>query len=156
VSEAGRSSPKRRPRIFRDLADPQGVNRREGCGWKAPLGKALTDAGLTLGMGAGGGMAAPARELADGFAILGVAGACGQRCRRRKRLSRRMAARARRLERARGAMSVAARRDGRQDHAERRRHIERQARGVTFAKRQASGRVGGRVGCAGRDGPPAA
>jgi acyl-CoA dehydrogenase len=60
-------------RIFADLADPQTVNRAGDGDWKAPLWQALADAGLTLawvpeqhgGTGAG---------LADGFAVLGVAG----------------------------------------------------------------------------------
>jgi acyl-CoA dehydrogenase len=60
-------------RIFADLADPQTVNKAKNGAWKEPLWQALRDAGLTLawvpealgGSGAG---------LADGFAILGVAG----------------------------------------------------------------------------------
>ena len=60
-------------RIFADLADPQTINRARDDGWKAPLWRALTEAGLTLAWvpekqgGAGA-------SLADGFAILGVAG----------------------------------------------------------------------------------
>src|ERR1041385_4234089 len=60
-------------RIFADLANPQDVNRAKDGTWKAPLWQALTDAGLTLAWvpeeqgGAGA-------ELADGFAVLGVAG----------------------------------------------------------------------------------
>ena len=60
-------------RIFADLADPQDVNRAKNGAWKAPLWQALADAGLALAWvpeeqgGAGA-------ELADGFAILGVAG----------------------------------------------------------------------------------
>jgi acyl-CoA dehydrogenase len=60
-------------RIFADLADPQTVNRSAIGAWKEPLWRALEQAGLPLawvpenlgGSGAG---------LADGFAILGVAG----------------------------------------------------------------------------------
>jgi len=60
-------------RIFADLADPQTVNQAGNGAWKEPLWQALEDAGLPLawvpeelgGSGAG---------LADGFAILGVAG----------------------------------------------------------------------------------
>jgi acyl-CoA dehydrogenase len=60
-------------RIFADLADPQAVNRARDDGWKKTLWRALGDSGLTLAWvpenhgGAGA-------ELADGFAVLGVAG----------------------------------------------------------------------------------
>ena len=60
-------------RIFADLADPQTVNSARDEAWKAPLWQALCDAGLTLAWvpeqygGAGA-------DLADGFAVLGVAG----------------------------------------------------------------------------------
>jgi alkylation response protein AidB-like acyl-CoA dehydrogenase len=60
-------------RIFADLADPQTVNASRDGGWKAPLWQALAESGLTLAWvpehhgGAGA-------DLADGFAILGVAG----------------------------------------------------------------------------------
>ena len=60
-------------RIFADLADPQTINRAGDDGWKQPLWRALSEAGLTLAWvpeqkgGAGA-------SLADGFAILGVAG----------------------------------------------------------------------------------
>ena len=60
-------------RIFADLADPQIINKAADGAWKEPLWRALSDVGLPLawvpeelgGSGAG---------LADGFAILGVAG----------------------------------------------------------------------------------
>jgi acyl-CoA dehydrogenase len=60
-------------RIFADLAEPQAVNRAKHDNWKPPLWNALTEAGLPLawvpdhlgGSGAG---------LADGFAVLSVAG----------------------------------------------------------------------------------
>jgi acyl-CoA dehydrogenase len=60
-------------RIFADLADPQTINRAKDGVWKAPLWQALADAGLPLawvpenlnGSGA---------SLADGFAVLGMAG----------------------------------------------------------------------------------
>jgi acyl-CoA dehydrogenase len=60
-------------RILADLADPQTINRATDGAWKQPLWRALEEAGLPLawvaedlgGSGAG---------LADGFAILGVAG----------------------------------------------------------------------------------
>jgi len=60
-------------RIFADLADPQQVNSARDEAWKTPLWQALSDSGLTLAWvpeeqgGAGA-------ELADGFAVLGVAG----------------------------------------------------------------------------------
>src|SRR5262249_33228010 len=60
-------------RIFADLADPQSINRAPDGAWRAPLWQALVDAGLTLAWvpeGEGGTGA----SLADGFAILGVAG----------------------------------------------------------------------------------
>lgn len=60
-------------RIFADLADPQTINNARDDAWKAPLWRALADAGLPLAWvpeqqgGAGA-------SLADGFAILSVAG----------------------------------------------------------------------------------
>src|ERR1039457_1800698 len=60
-------------RIFADLADPQTINRARDTSWKEKLWRALSDAGLTLAWvpekqgGAGA-------SLAEGFAILGVAG----------------------------------------------------------------------------------
>jgi len=41
VTEAAR-------RIFADFADPQAVNRDAAGAWKAPLWRALEEAGLTL------------------------------------------------------------------------------------------------------------
>jgi alkylation response protein AidB-like acyl-CoA dehydrogenase len=60
-------------RLFADLADPQTVNRAKDDGWKAPLWRALEDAGLTRAWvpeRLGGADA----TLADGFAILREAG----------------------------------------------------------------------------------
>jgi acyl-CoA dehydrogenase len=60
-------------RIFADLADPQTINSARDDRWKEPLWRALSEAGLTLAWvpekhgGAGA-------SLADGFAILGIAG----------------------------------------------------------------------------------
>ena len=60
-------------RIFADLADPQTVNGVRDSVWKAPFWQALSDAGLPLAWvpeklgGADAG-------LAEGFALLGVAG----------------------------------------------------------------------------------
>jgi acyl-CoA dehydrogenase len=60
-------------RIFADLADPQTVNRPKDERWKAPLWRALEEAGLTLAWvpEALGGSGA---SLADGFAVLNAAG----------------------------------------------------------------------------------
>jgi acyl-CoA dehydrogenase len=60
-------------RILADLADPQTVNRAGNGAWKEPLWQALSDAGLPLAwvpetLGGAGA------SLAEGFAILGVAG----------------------------------------------------------------------------------
>ncbi|MDP6353380.1 MAG: acyl-CoA dehydrogenase family protein [Alphaproteobacteria bacterium] len=61
-------------RIFQDLGDPQTVNNAGDDSWRAPLWQALTDSGLTLAWvpetaGGSGG------ARADGFAVLGLAGA---------------------------------------------------------------------------------
>jgi len=60
-------------RIFADLADPQTVNAARDRRWMEPLWRALSDAGLTLAWvpEALGGAGA---SLADGFAVIGVAG----------------------------------------------------------------------------------
>jgi len=60
-------------RIFRDLGDPQALNAARGEAWRAPLWRALEDAGLTRAWvpEALGGAGAP---LADGFEVLRVAG----------------------------------------------------------------------------------
>ncbi len=60
-------------RILADLADPQAINQAKNGAWKEPLWQALTDAGLPLAwvperLGGSGA------SLAEGFAILGVAG----------------------------------------------------------------------------------
>jgi acyl-CoA dehydrogenase len=60
-------------RIFADLADPQTINRANDSGWKAPLWRALEEAGLTLAwvpedLGGSGA------SLGEGFAIIGAAG----------------------------------------------------------------------------------
>jgi acyl-CoA dehydrogenase len=62
-------------RIFADLADPQTINRARNASWRAPLWRALSDAGLPLAwvpekLGGAGA------SLADGFTILGAAGRC--------------------------------------------------------------------------------
>ncbi len=60
-------------RIFSDLADPQTINGDSAGAWKAPLWRALTEAGLPLAwvpddLGGSG------TELADGFGVLSAAG----------------------------------------------------------------------------------
>src|SRR5215471_15944043 len=60
-------------RIFADFADPQTINRAKDGAWRGPLWRALSDAGLPLAwvpeqLGGSGA------SLADGFAVLGVAG----------------------------------------------------------------------------------
>ncbi len=60
-------------RIFADLADPQTINRARDDRWKESLWRAMAEAGLTLAwvpeqLGGAGA------SLAEGFAILGVAG----------------------------------------------------------------------------------
>jgi acyl-CoA dehydrogenase len=60
-------------RIFADLADAQTINRDNKGEWKAPLWRALTEAGLPLswvGEDCGGSGA----SLAEGFGVLGAAG----------------------------------------------------------------------------------
>jgi acyl-CoA dehydrogenase len=60
-------------RIFADLADPQTINRIENGAWKEPLWQTISDAGLPLAWvpeNLGGSGA----SLAEGFAVLGVAG----------------------------------------------------------------------------------
>jgi alkylation response protein AidB-like acyl-CoA dehydrogenase len=60
-------------RIFADLADPLTINRAKDTSWKAPLWKALTEAGLPLAWVAEeqGGAGA---SLAEGFDVLTAAG----------------------------------------------------------------------------------
>jgi acyl-CoA dehydrogenase len=60
-------------RIFADFADPQTVNRAKDDSWKAPLWRAIAEAGLSLAwvpeeLGGSGA------SLADGFEILATAG----------------------------------------------------------------------------------
>src|SRR6266540_459190 len=73
VSESGNIVAETAARIFADLADPQAVNSAKDDGWQAPLWQALAGAGLTLAWvpEQHGGSDA---SLADGFAILSVAG----------------------------------------------------------------------------------
>ena len=60
-------------RIFADLADPQTVNQAKNGAWRQPLWRAISEAGLPLAwvpepLGGAGA------SVAEGFAILGVAG----------------------------------------------------------------------------------
>ena len=60
-------------KIFADLADAQTINHDKKGGWKAPLWRALTEAGLPLSWvpeDCGGSGA----SLAEGFGVLGAAG----------------------------------------------------------------------------------
>jgi acyl-CoA dehydrogenase len=60
-------------KIFADFADPQSINHDTKGEWKAPLWRALTEAGLPLSWvneNCGGSGA----SLADGFGVLGAAG----------------------------------------------------------------------------------
>jgi acyl-CoA dehydrogenase len=62
-------------RIFGDLADPQTANKARDAEWKAPLWRAISDAGFALGWvpEALGGAGA---SLAEGFEVAAVAGRC--------------------------------------------------------------------------------
>jgi acyl-CoA dehydrogenase len=60
-------------RIFADLADAQTINRDKSGAWKAPLWRALTDAGLPLAW-VGEEFGGAGASLAEGFAVLGAAG----------------------------------------------------------------------------------
>jgi alkylation response protein AidB-like acyl-CoA dehydrogenase len=60
-------------RIFADLADPQTLNRAKDEGWRAPLWRALGEAGLPLAW-VPDNLGGAGASLADGFAILAAAG----------------------------------------------------------------------------------
>jgi len=60
-------------RIFADLADPQTINRAKDDVWKAPLWRALAEAGLPLAW-VPDNLGGSGASLADGFAVLGAAG----------------------------------------------------------------------------------
>ena len=61
-------------RIFQDLGDPQTVNAAADDSWRAPLWDALAESGLTLAW-VPDGLGGAGASLADGFAVLRVAGA---------------------------------------------------------------------------------
>jgi acyl-CoA dehydrogenase len=73
VSESDHIAAETASRIFADLADPQTINQAHDDGWKAPLWRAIQDAGLPLAWvpEEQGGSGA---SLAEGFEIIGVAG----------------------------------------------------------------------------------
>ena len=120
-------------RIFADLADPQEINRSKDDAWKAPLWQALADAGLTLAwvpeeLGGAGA------ELADGFAVLGVAGRYAATVPLAETLlAGRLLSRAG-LKAPEGPMSVAPARPGDKITLNADGTLSGQARGVPFAK----------------------
>ena len=120
-------------RIFADLADPQEINSARDDVWKRPLWQALADAGLTLAwvpeeLGGAGA------ELADGFAILGVAGRYAAAVPLAETLlAGRLLSRAG-LKAPDGAMSVAPARPGDKITLNADGTLSGQARGVPFAK----------------------
>ena len=133
MSESGSIVAETAARIFADLADPQGVNRAKDAAWKAPLWQALTDAGLTLAWvpeehgGAGA-------ELADGFAILGVAGRYAAAVPIAETLLAGWLLSRAGLNAPAGAMSVAPARPGDKIALNADGTLSGQARGVPFAK----------------------
>jgi acyl-CoA dehydrogenase len=60
-------------RIFSDLADAQTINSDKKAGWKAPLWRALTEAGLPLSW-VGEEQGGSGASLAEGFSVLSAAG----------------------------------------------------------------------------------
>src|ERR1041385_3003271 len=120
-------------RIFADLANPQDVNRAKDGTWKAPLWQALAGAGLTLAWvpeeqgGAGA-------ELADGFAILDVAGRYAAAVPLAETLLAGWLLSRGGLEAPEGAMSVAPARPGDRITLNADGTLSGQARGVPFAK----------------------
>ena len=120
-------------RIFADLADPQEINRAKDDAWKAPLWQALADAGLTLAwvpeeLGGAGA------ELADGFAVLGVAGRYAAAVPLAETLLAGWLLSRAGLKAPEGAMSVAPARPGDTITLNADGTLSGQARGVPFAK----------------------
>lgn len=133
MSESGSIVAETAARIFADLADPQEVNSAKDAAWKAPLWQALTDAGLTLAWvpeGQGGAGA----ELADGFAILGVAGRYAAAVPLAETLLAGWLLSRAGLSAPEGAMSVAPARPGDRVTLNADGTLTGQARGVPFAK----------------------
>jgi acyl-CoA dehydrogenase len=60
-------------KIFADLADAQEINRDKNGEWKAPLWKALTEAGLPLSW-VSEDLGGSGASLAEGFGVIGAAG----------------------------------------------------------------------------------
>jgi acyl-CoA dehydrogenase len=60
-------------KIFGDLADAQTINRDKKGEWKAPLWKALSEAGLPLSW-VGEDLGGSGASLAEGFGVIGAAG----------------------------------------------------------------------------------
>jgi acyl-CoA dehydrogenase len=120
-------------RIFADLADPQEINRAKDGAWKAPLWQALADAGLTLAwvpeeLGGAGA------ELADGFAVLDVAGRYAAAVPLAETLLAGWLLSRAGLNAPQGAMSVAPARPGDRVALNADGTLSGQARGVPFAK----------------------
>jgi acyl-CoA dehydrogenase len=133
VSESGSIVAETAARIFADLADPQEVNSAKDGAWKGRLWRALTEAGLTLAWvpeeqgGAGA-------ELADGFAILGVAGRYAAAVPLAETLLAGWLLSRAGLKAPEGAMSVAPARPGDRITLNADGTLAGQARGVPFAK----------------------
>jgi len=133
VSESGSIVAETAARIFADLADPQEINRARDGAWKEALWQALADAGLTLAWvpEANGGVGA---ELADGFAILGVAGRYAAAVPLAETLLAGWLLSRAGLNAPEGAMSVAPARPGDKIALNADGTLSGQARGVPFAK----------------------
>jgi alkylation response protein AidB-like acyl-CoA dehydrogenase len=133
VSGSGSIVAETAARIFADLADPQEVNSAKDAGWKAPLWRALAESGLTLAWvpEANGGAGA---ELADGFAVLGVAGRYAAAVPLAETLLAGWLLSRAGLSAPQGAMSVAPARPGDRITLNADGTLSGQARGVPFAK----------------------
>ena len=133
MSESGSIVAETAARIFADLADPQEVNSAKDTAWKGRLWQALSEAGLTLAWvpEANGGAGA---ELADGFAILGVAGRYAAAAPLAETLLAGWLLSRAGLNAPDGAMSVAPARPGDKITLNADGTLSGQARGVPFAK----------------------
>jgi alkylation response protein AidB-like acyl-CoA dehydrogenase len=133
VSESGSIVAETAARIFADLGDPQEVNSAKDTVWKPPLWRALEHAGLTLAWvpEENGGAGA---DLADGFAILGVAGRYAAAVPIAETLLAGWLLSRAGLNAPEGAMSVAPARPGDRITLNADGTLSGQARGVPFAK----------------------
>jgi acyl-CoA dehydrogenase len=133
VSESGSIVAETAARIFADLADPQTVNSAKDGAWKQPLWRALSESGLTLAWvpEAQGGAGA---ELADGFAILDVAGRYAAAVPLAETLLAGWLLMCAGLKAPQGAMTVAPARPGDKITLNADGTLSGQARGVPFAK----------------------